>query len=95
MKVWLDDQKPAPKGWRRARNYREALRLLKTGKVTFISLDHDIGRGKSGYDVATWIEDQANAGTLKQLDWEVHSENPPGRYQIAQAMRSAERYWVQ
>jgi hypothetical protein len=56
--VWLDDVRPAPRGWRRARTPDEAINLLRTGRVTELSLDHDLGlitegREATGYDVLT------------------------------------------
>ncbi|MFA6904438.1 MAG: cyclic-phosphate processing receiver domain-containing protein [Gallionellaceae bacterium] len=58
MKVFLDDERNTPDGWIRVRWPNEAISLLETGKVTHISLDHDLGndfRG-TGYDVLLWIE---------------------------------------
>lgn len=61
MKVYLDDERAPPDGWLRVLWPSEAIELLKTGKVTDLSLDHDLGddeRG-TGYDVVLWIEEQA------------------------------------
>lgn len=44
MKVFVDDLRPCPTGWQLARSVTEAVRLLATGHVTEISLDHDIRR---------------------------------------------------
>lgn len=46
MKLWHDDTRPAPDGWVWARTNREARRYLRTGEVTEISLDHDLGLHK-------------------------------------------------
>lgn len=55
MKVYLDDIRDCPEGWTLARNYQEALDLLRTGKVTEISLDHDLGMEVTGkVDVDEW-----------------------------------------
>src|SRR5439155_2676500 len=46
MKVWLDDRRspyPDPDSWTWVRTPAEAIELLKTGEVTEISLDHDLG----------------------------------------------------
>jgi len=47
MKLWLDDiRDPKRYGYHDmywAKNYNEAIAALKLGKVTFASLDHDIG----------------------------------------------------
>ena len=46
MKLWLDDLRPPWRygyiGWEWAKNAGEAIALLKTGKVTQASLDHDL-----------------------------------------------------
>lgn len=55
MKVYLDDIRPCPSGWRLARNYDEAITLLKSGCVEEISLDHDLGMEVTGkVDVDEW-----------------------------------------
>lgn len=53
MKVYLDDERQTPEGWHRFYWPEEAIELLKQGKVTEISLDHDLGDDEhgTGYDV--------------------------------------------
>ena len=60
MKVFLDDERPTPDGWVRAFTAPEAIELLKTGKVTHLSLDHDLGpqEAGTGYDVCLWVEEK-------------------------------------
>src|SRR5687767_14342120 len=84
MMVYLDDERPTPDGWVGCRWPSEVIELLKTGQVTDLSLDHDLGEGsnyshpRTGYDVVTWMEEQVMTGT----DWRpprrttVHSANP-------------------
>jgi hypothetical protein len=43
MKVYLDDERTTPEGWHRVYWPDKAIALLKTGDVTQISLDHDLG----------------------------------------------------
>ena len=59
MKVYLDDERQTPEGWHRVYWPEEAIALLKQGKVTEISLDHDLGDDEhgTGYDVVLWIEE--------------------------------------
>jgi len=59
MKVWLDDERPAPSGWKHVYWPEEAIRLLRSGRVDEISLDHDLGddRHGTGNDVVLWIEE--------------------------------------
>ena len=59
MKIYLDDERPTPKGWHRVYWPEEAIVLLQQGTVTEISLDHDLGDDAhgTGYDVVLWIEE--------------------------------------
>jgi len=42
MKLYVDDLRKCPEGWELARTNTEAIRLLATGYVEEISIDHDI-----------------------------------------------------
>lgn len=43
MKLWLDDNRPAPPGWTHARTAEEAMVHLFNGGVEEMDLDHDLG----------------------------------------------------
>lgn len=95
-RLWLDDERPAPDdSYISVSSVEEAIRLLESddGYITEVSFDHDLGRRKTGYDFACWIEEQAHAGTLHRLKWDVHSQNPVGRQRVEAALQSAERFW--
>lgn len=53
MKIYLDDERPTPKGWHRVYWPEEAIVLLQQGTVTEVSLAHDLGDDAhgTGYDV--------------------------------------------
>lgn len=71
---------------------QEAIELLNTGQVTFISFDHDLGSPENGtgYDVAKWIERAAYLDSSFPIpDYVIHSANPVGVSNIAAAMKSA------
>jgi hypothetical protein len=94
MRLYLDDLRDLPPGFDLAvRSADEALALLRTGRVTFLSFDHDLGTEATGDTVARWIEQAAFEGTLAPLGWTVHSANPVGRRNIEAALRNAERFW--
>ncbi|MFY4731231.1 cyclic-phosphate processing receiver domain-containing protein [Nitrospira sp. BLG_2] len=94
MNVWLDDERPMPPDYHiHVRTAEDAIALLETGKVTKISLDHDLGQVKTGYDVAKWIEENAIKGTLTKLCIRVHTQNPVGRQNICAACQNAMKYW--
>lgn len=44
MKLWVDDYRPAPRGWVWAKNVTAAVRMLSSypGDTAIVSLDHDI-----------------------------------------------------
>lgn len=81
MKVYLDDERKAPDGWIRTYWPEETIQLLKTGTVTELSLDHDLGddeRG-TGYDVVCWIEEQVFLTKFIPPKMYVHSANSSAR----------------
>jgi len=89
LALWLDDERPAPPGWICVTTASEAIRVLQSQTIRTISLDHDLGpeSAGTGYDVATWLEEQAFRGTLELgLDTRVHSANPVGRARMIAAL---------
>jgi hypothetical protein len=96
MRLWVDDMRPKPVAydvW--VKTSDEAIAQLKTGKVTAISLDHDLGelQAGDGYQIAKWIEDAALAKKIPRLDWDLHTANPVGRKNMEAALKNADRYW--
>lgn len=94
-KLWLDDERPAPKNHLHARNYPEALGLMdymksiKEGWPRHVSFDHDLGPGATGYDLACYFEKQVIEEQDKLPDnftFSIHSANPVGRNRIRQVM---------
>lgn len=89
MKMWLDDVRDPREhgaiGFTWVKTVEEAINLLQTGKVTFVSLDHDLGiadtvgynfRESTGYDVVCWME----RNDVWPVDGvAIHSANPVGR----------------
>lgn len=92
--IFLDDVRNPPEHFQGVicRTAEEAIKLIKTGQVTFISFDHDLGTNLTGYDVAKVIEEEVYYGQIKCPKWKVHSANPVGTQNIKQAMMNAERY---
>jgi hypothetical protein len=96
MRLYLDDLRPLPNDFDQAvRTAAEAIAILRSGQVAFLSFDHDLGTDDTGYTVAKWIEQSAFEGTLPPLGWAVHSANPVDRANIEAALRNAERFWSQ
>lgn len=94
MQIWLDDVRPAPNDtWVVCTTASQAIGLINLGNVSFISFDHDLGEGGTGYDVAKHIEEGAFFGTLQAIGYTIHSANPVGRRAIFLAMNNAWRFW--
>ena len=77
----------------------QAKEYLKTGQVSFISFDNDLGLPEEGRHLANWIESQANLfvqglGGIPQLQWTVHSKNMSAVRLIIMAMKSADKIWA-
>jgi hypothetical protein len=93
MKVFLDDERVTPDGWVRVYWPDEAIDLLKSGQVTEISLDHDLGddqRG-TGYDVVLWIEEAVAVHGFVPPRIAVHSANSSARQKMEAGIRTIER----
>lgn len=94
MKVYLDDIRKPPAGWTLVKWPDEVIKLLKTGKVKELSLDHDLGddeRG-TGYDVILWIEEQVFKKSFQAPKIKVHSANVSARKKMVQGIKSIEKW---
>ena len=90
MKVFLDDLRTPPPDWILVAWPEEAIALLKTGQVTDISLDHDLGddeRG-TGYDVLLWIEEAVALHGFQPPSITIHSANYSARSKMEAAVQS-------
>jgi hypothetical protein len=93
MKVFLDDVREAPNGWVRTKTVRETIDIIKHNRVQNLSLDHDLGKEETGYDVLRWLEKSV---AMEEIDYVpevilVHSANPVGRSRMEQAIKSIMR----
>ena len=81
--VYVDDErKPLMDYDYWARNYTEAISAIETFctpgyTILTLDLDHDLGAGKTGYDVAKWCIEHGWKGTFR-----VHTMNIVGRENI-------------
>ncbi|WP_234911691.1 cyclic-phosphate processing receiver domain-containing protein, partial [Vibrio anguillarum] len=84
MKVYLDDERDTPEGWVRSYWPEEVIELLKSGNVTEISLDHDLGDDDhgTGYDVVLWIEEAVITRGFVPPIMKVHSANSSARMKM-------------
>lgn len=90
MKVYLDYERATPEGWTRVYWPSEAVELLKSGRVTEISLDHDLGNDErgTGYEVVLWIEEQVVLHGFVPPKMSVHSANVSARTKMEAGIRA-------
>lgn len=97
MKIYLDDERPAPPGWTRCYWPDEVIALLQHGTISEVSLDHDLGddaRG-TGYDVIVWIERAVAVDGYSPPKLQVHSANTAARARMEAGIASIERLAAQ
>jgi len=84
MKIFLDDLRPCPKGFRLAKTVNECLKLIKNNKIDVISLDHDLGFGQpSGFEVVKYmVRNKIYASKII-----IHSANPFGRMRMYRLLK--------
>lgn len=90
MKVYLDDTRLPPKGWILVKTPKQTIELLKTKKVTDLSLDHDLGDDEkigTGYDVLTWIEQEVYFNNFPIPLIKIHSANSVSRVKMELAIQ--------
>ena len=84
IRLWVDDQRPAPAGWLHARTYAEAVRSIRDfgPELAEVSLDHDLNPAHSsgdytdrrtGYDVLAFL---LHEGLRPVIHF--HTMNPEG-----------------
>lgn len=93
MKIYLDDRRSAPYGWRLVRWPSEAIKLLKENDVTEISLDHDLGNDSkgTGYDVLIWIERMVVIKNYHPPEIIIHTSNPSAKKKMELAVSAINR----
>lgn len=104
MRLWHDDiRRPPDDSWEWARTNDDAKRLLETGDVTEISLDHDLGLHGADPDVPDADLQCLPEGMRPEEGWElvrwmvlldlvpprvtIHSHNPAGAKRMADILR--------
>jgi hypothetical protein len=90
VKVYLDDERIAPVGWVQVRWPDDAIKLLQSGCVKHLSLDHDLGddqRG-TGYDVLLWLEQEVSLNGFLPPEITIHTANPAARERMLAAVIS-------
>lgn len=86
-KMFLDDTRmPEDDSWDIVRSYDDAVNYVKKyGVPRVMSLDHDLGDGKTGYDFVKWLVNEDLSRKLvipRSIEVTVHSANPVGKKNI-------------
>lgn len=90
MKLYVDDIRIAPEGWVQAWNAAQAIKMLSSGEVTELSLDHDLGDPgqATGYDIMLWIEFGVEVNDFILPIINFHTANPAGRDNMQRCLDS-------
>jgi hypothetical protein len=102
MKVYLDDVRKTPEGWKRCYWPEEVILLLEHGEVSHLSLDHDLGDlendARNGYAVLLWLEKQVVIKDFSPPKYiTVHSDNSSAKKKMLLAIGSIHKHatkWV-
>jgi len=89
----LDDLRPTPAGFERVYSYEEFVKfIMENGLPDFISYDHDLGEGKTGYDCAKWLVEYCLENNLSLPEYDLHSQNPVGKENILYLLNNFNKY---
>jgi len=91
--MFIDDERfPVDDTMIVVRSFDEATAyVIEHGCPTFISFDHDLGIGKTGYDFANWLIDRdldISGFMPENFHFDVHSQNPIGARNIREVLNS-------
>ena len=95
VRIWVDDERPAPDGYRRARSVNEAVEQIERAEsagdeVELLDLDHDLGSfACDGGDAIKLLDYLVERGTLYPV--RIHTQNPVGRQNMERTLR---RFWT-
>lgn len=94
IKIWLDDERPAPEGLYHCHSVNETKKIIeeceKDGTtIILLDLDHDLGEyaqdGGDAIKLVDWL-----AETERFYPINIHTMNPVGRINM---QREIDRYW--
>jgi len=87
MKIWVDDQRPTPEGYKGFDSTNAALRFIVSNieKISVLDLDHDMGYSFGGDCIVIMNElerlsrrNTAFAESVDKIKFKFHSMNPVG-----------------
>lgn len=75
MNLYLDDLRSTPENFERVYDYDEFVNFInKNGVPEFISFDHDLGEGKTGFDCAKFLVEFCLDNGVSEINFQVHSQ---------------------
>lgn len=89
IRLYLDDLRETPKDYLRVYNYAEFVKWVNEhGLPDFISFDHDLGEGETGYDCAKFLVEYCLDHQMPLPYFTVHSQNPVGKENIEKLLEN-------
>jgi len=99
LKLWLDDERTPPdRGWVWVDNAAHAILILKSFRVTELSLDHDLGDELvfgNGNDVLVWVEEQVhtNMDYIPPLMY-IHTQNAAAMQKMILGVKAIQKTYL-
>jgi len=95
MTLLIDDQRDLDADLI-ARNYNAGLLVLEWFTIDYLKLDHDLGPGKTGYDIVLKLEEWHSRGEDHELPTTVElvTDNPVGMHKMAAALERIYPYSI-
>lgn len=93
VNLYLDDVRACPENFVLVNSYDEFVRFIKHHEwPNFISFDHVLGLGKTGYDCAKFLVEFCLEKQLDLPEFFVHSQNPVGKMNIESLLKNFEKF---
>ncbi|WP_235960531.1 cyclic-phosphate processing receiver domain-containing protein [Paenibacillus silvestris] len=93
INLFVDDLRDCPVGFTLARNFEQAIEILRMNTIDILTLDHDLGEdehGKelpNGYDLVKYFCEHG----LRVNRIYLHTDNPVGRNNMYETLLAAQR----
>lgn len=96
MRIWFDSSLPMPDGYdRHCHTARAALKLLRTGRVSSISIGYDQPTdGTEALALAVVIESMAASAALPPITWRLHASPTEDMAAVVATLRTADEHWT-
>ena len=93
INLYLDDVRVSTENFALVTSYDEFVRYIKHHELpNFISFDHDLGLGKTGYDCAKFLVEFCLEKQIDLPEFFVHSQNPVGKMNIESLLKNFKKF---